>query len=85
MLSPFITVAVPLEETMLSTQAFEVPKAQIDAALKRGRRRTAVARAETEVALVSARNAMEAGLIEPVLIADPPEARLASVALAMMV
>lgn len=60
---------------MLSTQAFEVPKAQIDAALKRGRKRTAVAGAETEVALVSARNAMEAGLIEPVLIGNETETR----------
>ena len=34
---------------MLSTQAFEVPKAQIEAALKRGRKRTAVAGAETEL------------------------------------
>ena len=46
---------------MLSTQAFKGPKAQIEAALNRGRKRAAVARA------------------------DPPAARLASVALAMTV
>ena len=55
---------------MLSTQAFEVPAAQIAAALKGERKRTAVAGAESELALVSARNAQETGLIDPVLVGE---------------
>jgi phosphotransacetylase len=55
---------------MLSTQAFELPTSRINAALKGAPKRTAVAGAETEVALLSARNAQEAGLIEPVLVGD---------------
>ena len=60
---------------MLSTVPFEVPGAQIAAALKRGRKRAAVAGADTEVALVSARSAEQAGLIEPVLVGNAPEMR----------
>ena len=59
MLSPSITVAPPPEE------------AQIKAARESGRKRTAVAGAETEVALIGARNAEKAGLIQRVLIPDP--------------
>lgn len=55
---------------MLSTQAFEVPDSLIEAAAKGGRKRTVVAGAETEVALLSARDAETAGLIEPVLVGD---------------
>lgn len=55
---------------MLSTQAFEVPAAQIAKATKGKSKRTAVAGAETSVVQESVRNAQEAGLIEPVLIGD---------------
>ena len=55
---------------MLSTADFEVPAAQISAALKGDRKRAAVAGADTEVVLQSARDAQEAGLIEPVLVGD---------------
>lgn len=55
---------------MLSTQAFEVPAAQIAAASKGKAKRAAVAGAETPVVQESARNAYEAGLIEPVLIGN---------------
>ena len=60
---------------MLSTVPFDVPKAQIAAALKRGRKRTAVAGADTEVVLASVRSAEQAGLIEPVLIGNESEMR----------
>ena len=56
---------------MLSKQAFELPRTHIDEAAKRGPKRTAVAGAESEVALISARDAAAAGLIEPVLVGDP--------------
>jgi phosphotransacetylase len=63
---------------MLSTQAFELPVAQIEAALKVPRKRTAVAGAETGVALLSARNARQAGLIEPVLVGNTAAIRTAA-------
>jgi len=55
---------------MLSTEAFEVPAAQIAAASTGKAKRAAVAGAETTVVQESARNAHEAGLIEPVLIGN---------------
>lgn len=69
---------------MLSTQAFEVPKAQIEAALKRRRKHTAVAGVETEVVGIGDGKQTSARAVDMAR-ADPPEARLASVALAMMV
>ena len=66
MLSPSITVAPPPEE------------AQIKAARESGRKRTAVAGAETEVALIGARNAEKAGLIQRVLIGNESEIRRAA-------
>ena len=55
---------------MLSTEAFEIPAAQITAALKGEPKRTAVAGAESELALISAQHAQETGLIVPVLVGD---------------
>lgn len=55
---------------MLSTQAFEVPAAQIVKAGKGKAKRAAVAGADTPVVQHSARSAHDAGLIEPVLIGD---------------
>jgi len=63
---------------MLSTQAFEVPAAQIAAAAKGPSKRAAVAGAESGVALTSARNAQEAGLIDPVLVGDEAAIRAAA-------
>ncbi len=63
---------------MLSTQAFEVPAAQIAEASKGKPKRTAVAGAETPVVQQSVRNAQEAGLIDPVLVGD--EAAIRSMA-----
>ena len=60
---------------MLSTIPFEVPGAQMAAALERGRKRAAVVGADTEVALASVRSAEQAGLIEPVLVGNAPEMR----------
>lgn len=69
---------------MLSTQAFEVPKARIEAALTSGRKRTAVAGAETEAVGTGDEKQTSARAVDMTR-ADPPEARLASVALAMTV
>ena len=55
---------------MLSTEAFEIPATQITAAQKSEPRRTAVAGAESEIALISAKSAQRAGLIEPVLVGE---------------
>ena len=53
---------------MLSSQPFEVPAAQLSKARALGPKRVAVAGADSEVALMSARAAVEEGLIHAVLV-----------------
>ncbi len=55
---------------MLSREAFVAPPALLDAARVRGAVPTAIAGADSTVAMESARRAVEAGLIEPCLIGD---------------
>ncbi|HEY5700592.1 MAG TPA: bifunctional enoyl-CoA hydratase/phosphate acetyltransferase [Gammaproteobacteria bacterium] len=60
---------------MLSTQPFEIPAAQMSRAARVARKSAAVAGADSEVALLSARRAAEEGLIRPVLVGDESRIR----------
>ena len=55
---------------MLSDRPFEIPGAQLSKARKFGPKRVAVAGADSEVALMSARVSVEEGLIHAVLLGD---------------
>lgn len=61
---------------MLSKQAFEVPAAQITAARRNAPKRVAVAGAETDIVQQSVIKAVDAGLIEPILVGNEDAIRV---------